>query len=86
MVAAVAGGPVGLAAIGGLAVVGAAEYALAGRRARDGAPTLDEIGRPSEAALRALERMAEAGEDPVGPPPEPEAEPPANDPWRDLPR
>src|SRR5712672_3842433 len=39
MVAAMAGGPVGLAALGGIAVMGAAEYALAGRRANDGTPS-----------------------------------------------
>ena len=79
MLAAMAGGPVGLAAIGGLAAVGAAEYARAGRGGRDGTPAFDEIGRPSEVALRALERLAteEAGSTPAGPLP---------DPWRDEPR
>jgi hypothetical protein len=89
MLAALAGGPVGLAAIGGLAVVGAAEYALSGRGGRDGAPSLDDLGRPSEAALRAIERLsaenAADGADPSGSPQEPPPERRANDPWRDLP-
>ena len=81
MVAAMAGGPVGLAALGGLAAVGAAEYVLAGRPARDGAPALEDIGRPSAVALQALERI-EAGEsDDTGA----DAAADLNDPWRDEP-
>ena len=86
MLAAMAGGPVGLAAIGGLAVVGAAEYGLAGRRGRDGAPSLDELGRPSEVALQAIERMTDGGDPTPETAAEPTSEPPAGDPWRDLPR
>jgi hypothetical protein len=79
MMAAMAGGPVGLAALGGLAVVGAAEYALSGRGGHDGAPALQDVGRPSEVALQALERLAidETGA--------PSADGAANDPWRDVP-
>ena len=81
MLAAMAGGPVGLAALGGIAVVGAAEYALAGRGGQGGAPSLDDLGRPSEVALRALERLdhPESGETPT---PEQAA---LLDPWRDEP-
>jgi hypothetical protein len=85
MVAAMAGGPVGLAALGGIAVVGAAEYAMAGRP-RDGAPALDAVGRPSEVVLQALERFGPDG----SPTPEPldpwRDEPAAADPWRDEPK
>jgi hypothetical protein len=77
MLAAMAGGPVGLAAAGGLAVVGAAEYGLAGRRNADGTLALDDLGRPSEVALRAVERLDHEGSE------EPAAE--TLDPWRDEP-
>ncbi|HLO36201.1 MAG TPA: hypothetical protein VK194_08965 [Candidatus Deferrimicrobium sp.] len=82
MVAAMAGGPLGLAALGGIAVVGAAEYAMAGRRDRGVTPTLDDVGRPSEVALQALERIAQAesGAAEDGPPGAA-----ADDPWRDEP-
>jgi len=97
MMAAVIGGPIGLAAVGGMAVVGAAEYAMAGRRARDGAPDLADVGRPSEVTLQALERLAanDAGAAPAGAASDPwrdepgraDARPdqPASDPWRDMP-
>jgi hypothetical protein len=62
-----------------MAMVGAAEYAMASRGSRDGAPALDDIGRPSEVALRALEHLASA-----------ESATPSvdtgNDPWWDEPR
>jgi hypothetical protein len=54
IVGAMAGGPIGLAAIGGVAAVAASEY-LGTRRGGNG--SLDEIGRPSEVALQALERL-----------------------------
>ena len=78
MLAALAGGPVGLAAAGGLAVMGAAEYAMSGRRA-DGTPSMDDLGRPSEITLRALERL-DRDESAAADGPEP-----ALDPWRDEP-
>jgi hypothetical protein len=83
MLASMAGGPIGLAALGGMAVVGAAEYAMAGRRARDGAPAIEDVGKPSEVALQALHRLAaeEAGTSPE----DPANDQPANDPWRDVP-
>ena len=56
MIAAAAGGPVGLAAIGGIAAVAAAEYV--GSRGPDGQPiALEDVGKPSEAVLQALERL-----------------------------
>jgi hypothetical protein len=73
MVAAMAGGPVGLAALGGLAAVGAAEYVAAGRRRGEG-PDLDELGRPSDSARELAERLDHD-----------EAPPADNDPWRDDP-
>ncbi len=62
VIAAAAGGPIGLAALGGIAAVAAAEYAGASR-GPDGRPLeLDAVGRPSEAAVEALRRLdAEAG-------------------------
>ena len=69
------GGPVGLAALGGLAVVAAAEYAGAGRASHpDGSPDLSSLGAPSEAVLQALDRL------------EHPADAALNDPWRDEPR
>jgi ribosomal protein L40E len=73
MVAAMAGGPVGLAALGGLAAVGAAEYVGAGRRGGVG-PDLDGLGRPSSAALELVDRLDHK-----------DAPPADNDPWRDDP-
>src|SRR5215212_3328009 len=55
--AAMVGGPVGLAAIGGMAVVGAAEYATAGRRTGQDVPPLDELGRPSSLAADVARRL-----------------------------
>ena len=75
MVAAMAGGPVGLAALGGLAAVGAAEYATASRRRGDGAPGYDDIGRPSDIAREVAERL-DHGDVPDAL---------DNDPWRDDP-
>ena len=72
------GGPVALAAIGGLAAVGAAEYLVARRGDAGHHGDLDEIGRPSEAAVRAAEHLE--SEDP-----EEDADTQALDPWRDEP-
>lgn len=79
MVAAVVGGPIGLAIVGGLAAGAAVEY-MGGRRDHPGAPEhLDDLGRPSPSALQALERLEreEAGEMPADS---------TADPWRDEPR
>ncbi|MFL5768836.1 MAG: hypothetical protein ACJ765_02020 [Chloroflexota bacterium] len=91
LAAAVIGGPVGLAALGGIAAVAAAEY-VAGGRERMGSPeSLDAVGRPSEVTLRALEQLQEAerGEAPDRPAPDAstaaDAAPADGDPWRDLP-
>ena len=56
IVGAMAGGPIGLAAIGGVAAVAAAEYL--GTR-RGGSGSLEDVGKPSEVALQALEHIAD---------------------------
>jgi hypothetical protein len=77
--AAMLGGPVGLAALGGIAVIGAAEYAMAGS-SRGGAPALQDVGRPSAVTLQALEHLAaDPGDEPAI------SSDLANDPWRDEP-
>jgi hypothetical protein len=55
IVGAMAGGPIGLAAIGGVAAVAAAEY----MGARRDPGSLAEIGKPSEVALQALAHIDE---------------------------
>lgn len=84
MVAAMIGGPVGLVALGGIAAVAAVEYAGARRDGIGGGPEdLASIGRPSELALLALERVeADSSGDST---PASTASRPAADPWRDLP-
>jgi hypothetical protein len=88
IVAAAAGGPIGLAALGGIAAVAAAEYA-GGGRGSDGQPVdLEALGRPSEAVLQALQKLE------TEPPPASQESDPAAatetgrelaDPWADLP-
>jgi len=77
------GGPAGLAILGGIAAVAAAEYVGA---KRPGAASIDlaDVGRPSEVALRALERLGSEAATPVPEGVDVEAAP-APDPWRDLP-
>jgi hypothetical protein len=79
MVAAVVGGPVGLAIVGGLAASAAVEYLATGRDRGARLEHLDDLGRPSPTALQALERLEreEAGETPADA---------TADPWRDEPR
>jgi hypothetical protein len=85
IVGAMAGGPIGLAAIGGVAAVAAAEY-LGTRRGGSGA--LEDIGRPSEVALQALEHLEDGGL-PQGETSAQEIDAAADDDgrsvWRDLP-
>jgi hypothetical protein len=64
IVAAVAGGPAGLAALGGIAAVAAVEYLGARNADGSGSVDLESVGRPSEAALMALERIEREGEPP----------------------
>jgi hypothetical protein len=90
----VVGGPVGLAALGGVAAVAAAEYAGAGR-SRIGAPELEAVGRPSEVALKALEQLEQAerrglnttndGASRADSDDADAADDAPSDPWRDLP-
>ena len=57
MAATAAGGPLGLAALGGLAAVAAAEYLGASRGMAGDAIDPTDVGRPSEAVLQALKRL-----------------------------
>lgn len=86
IIGAVAGGPIGLVAIGGVAAVAGAE--LLGTKVGGGrtAPSLDDIGKPSEIVLQALERGPEGPRTPAAQAREPGAA--AEDGmsiWRDLP-
>jgi hypothetical protein len=94
IVGAMAGGPIGLVAIGGMAAVAGAEL-MATRRGGPGSPDLADVGKPSEVLLQALERADEAGDDDANEE-APIAEPAAEGPdhaaedggrsiWRDLP-
>jgi hypothetical protein len=82
VVAAAMGGPAGLAIMGGLAAVAAAEYAGARRDSHGNLIDLDDVGKPSALVLQALDRLDRegGGEDAASPPPAAE-----NDPWRDEP-
>jgi hypothetical protein len=86
IVGAMAGGPIGLAAIGGVAAVAAAEYL--GARGGTGEGSLEHVGRPSEVALQALEHLEDGS---LSQPEsvEPETDAAAADEgrsvWRDLP-
>jgi len=64
IVGAMAGGPAGLAAIGGVAAVAAVEYLGTGRGA--GSANLQDVGRPSEVVLQALGRMEDGTIDRAG--------------------
>jgi hypothetical protein len=55
IVGAMAGGPIGLAAIGGVAAVAAAEYL--GASGGGSAAAFENVGKPSEVVLRALEHL-----------------------------
>lgn len=59
MIGAVAGGPIGLVAIGGVAAVAGAEF-LGARIGGPGGGSLDDVGKPSEVALQALEHLDQA--------------------------
>jgi hypothetical protein len=80
MVAAVMGGPVGLAIVGGIAASAAVEYMAAGRGGAGRSQDLEDVGRPSPSTLLALERLEREA---AGETEEASALP---DPWRDEPR
>ncbi len=86
IVAAAAGGPIGLAALGGLAAMAAVEYA--GAATGPGGERVDPamVGRPSEAVLQALEHLEPEPDAPPKSPASEAEEPPPPDPWADLPR
>lgn len=97
IVGAMAGGPAGIAAIGGVAAVAAVEYLGVGRGGA-GNVNPEDVGRPSEVVLQALGRLEDgsiadpaAGASTVAKEPEePKVDPAAVDHgrsiWRDLPR
>ena len=64
LISAVAGGPIGIAAIGGVAAVVAAEYL--GARRGSGSAALEDVGRPSEVVLQALEHLGDGGDGDTG--------------------
>ena len=86
--AAMIGGPVGAVALGGIAAVAAAEYLGARRPGMHGVDDLASVGRPSELARLAAERLDREG-GPAAATRDADADPEAGgvaDPWRDLPR
>src|SRR5688572_4116578 len=96
IVGAVAGGPAGIAAIGGVAALAAVEYLGAGRGGSESL-NLEDVGRPSEVVLQALGRVEdgtiadgpEVASTESGALPEAKVDPAAADHgrsiWRDLP-
>ena len=82
--AVVIGGPAGLAIMGGIAAVAAAEYAGAKRSGLSAPDDLAAVGRPSEIALKALELADSAPAEEAAPADEAPAAAEL-DPWRDLP-
>jgi hypothetical protein len=90
IIGAVAGGPIGLVAIGGVAAVAGAEF-LASHHGGPGGPNLEDVGKPSEVLLQALEHLDGNPPDPSAPP-EPGPDVASNATvddgrsiWRDLP-
>lgn len=59
LIGVVAGGPIGLAAIGGVAAVAGAEF-LASHHGGAGPANLEDVGKPSEVLLQALEQERQA--------------------------
>jgi hypothetical protein len=59
IVGAMAGGPIGLVAIGGVAAVAGAEF-LGTRMGGPGRTALGDVGKPSELALQALQHLVDA--------------------------
>jgi hypothetical protein len=60
IIGAMIGGPVGLAAVGGVAALGAVEYLAASRGGGAGVQDLESVGKPSEAALQQLAKLEAA--------------------------
>jgi hypothetical protein len=89
IIGAVAGGPIGLAAIGGVAALAAVEF-LGTKVGGPEGQALEDLGKPSEVALQALEHLDETKTDPAaagtaGPARKPEADGDGMSVWRDLP-
>jgi hypothetical protein len=74
ILAAAAGGPAGLAAIGGLAAVAAVEYFGTKGDGSGGPVDLVSVGKPSGATLMALERLEREGEPVLDHPPDADSE------------
>jgi hypothetical protein len=85
IIGAVAGGPIGLVAIGGVAAVAGAE--LLGTRVASGhgAPALEDVGKPSEVVLQALEQADRAAAANGAPSDTAPADDDGMSIWRDLP-
>lgn len=83
IIGAVAGGPIGLMAIGGIAAVAAAEY-VGAQHGGATAQNLADLGRPSDVLLQALDHAAD-GADPKPPEPDHAADDGGRSVWRDLP-
>jgi hypothetical protein len=81
--AAAMGGPMGIAILGGVAAVGAAEYLGAGKVGPDGVP-VDQVGQASGAVLEAIEKLERGEELPTAesttPWPEEATDPPGPEP------
>jgi hypothetical protein len=90
MIGAAAGGPIGFLALGGVAAVAAVEFLGANRDGVNG-PALEDVGKPSEVLLQALEHAGDAPRDDAGAAPAAAPEPDAaaadggRSIWRDLP-
>lgn len=87
IVGALAGGPIGAVAIGGVAAVAAVEFIGASMDGK--ATSLEDVGKPNEFTLKAMERI-EAGEADAAPTPKVTEPDHAEDDggmsiWRDLP-
>ena len=67
IIGAVAGGPIGLVAIGGVAAVAGAELLGARVAGGHGRPALEDVGKPSEVLLQALEQADRASAAESGP-------------------
>ena len=86
IVGAMAGGPIGLAAIGGVAAVAAAEFL--GARTGGAGGALENVGKPSEVALQAIARLGDGDGEPAGESDSTPIDAAADDGrsiWRDLP-
>jgi hypothetical protein len=85
IIGAVAGGPIGLMAIGGVAAVAGAEFLGTRIGGSHGAPALEDVGKPSEVVLKALERGDADPKPPITDDAEASEADDGRSIWRDLP-